>query len=98
MVELSLEEKKELIDETNNMIDELNILKIDLIALNDQISRISKIQIRFSQESKILYKMLSDAINTKNKRILFLLENIKKNESILGVNKKKETKKKNKTL
>jgi|GEM_PF-5153710 len=95
MVELNLDEKKELIDETNNMIVELNFLKLDLISLNDQISRISKIKLKFSQESKIIYKMLSDAINTKNKRVLFLLENIKKNEKILGIN---NTKKKNKTL
>ena len=94
-VKLTDDEKKELICKTNEMIDELNVLSMDMIGLRQSVSRITFGQRLFDTENKNFYKLLERMVRLKSRRFLTLQQKIEENKEILGI---KKTKKKNKTL
>ena len=92
---LTEEEKKALVEETNNMLSECDELVMDITGLSDQASRIGLYNKVFDKENRFLYKKLENTIRIKSRRLLTLREKIEINKEKLGIVK---TKKKNKTL
>lgn len=96
MINLTDEEKKELIDETNKLLEEYNVLSMDIMGYSQLISRIGLYQRIFDKENKDFYKLLEKDFRIKSDRLIFLSNKIELNKEKLGIKTKK--KKKNKTL
>ena len=92
---LTEEEKKALVEETNNMLSECDEITMDLMGLSEQLSRITLYQRITDPENNKLYKMMRHRITIKSRRLLTLREKIEINKEKLGL---KKSKKKNKTL
>lgn len=94
-VNLTDEEKKQLVEETNLMIEECDELVMDITGLTEQASRIGLYNKIFDKENRFLYKKIENTIRIKSRRLLTLREKIEINKEKLGL---KKIKKKNKTL
>lgn len=92
---LTDDEKRKLVEETNKMIEEYNELSMDIIGYSQLVTRIGLFQKIFDTENKEYYKVLEKRFRIKRDRLLFLNKQIKKNKETLGI---KKVKKKNKTL
>ena len=91
-VNLTDEEKKELVNKTNEMIDELNFLSMDIDGLKKLISRITLEQRLFDTKNKDYYKLLERYLRMKSRRLLVLQQKIEENKEILGIKKVKKKK------
>lgn len=98
MNNLTEENIRQLVDETNEMISELNGISAEIYVLNERLSRVGIYQrLTADNEKKFLYSQMEFNLSNKSRRYLELLEKINANKEKLGINKKK-TIKKNKTL
>lgn len=94
-VNLTDDERKKLIEETNNLIHEENILKIDIYSLKEQMNRIGFVNRYMSPDNKELYRLMETRVFNKSRRLLVVLKEIETNKKILELDKNN---KKNKTL
>ena len=97
-INLTEEEKRQLVDETNEMIAELNEISTEIFVLNERLSRIGLYQrLTADKETKFLYSQMELRLTNRSRKYLSILEKINLNKEKLGI-KKMKTKKKNKTL
>ena len=90
MNNLTDEEKLRLINETQKLVEEYNILSMDLDGLRNQISKIDIFKRTMSTEYNELYKMMESRISIKSKRLLEVVEQIETNKNLLGIGIKKK--------
>lgn len=91
---LSDEKRKELIDETNNYIEQRNGLALDILGLSERVSSIGLYQeITATPDDKFLFKKMRELLLDKKNKILELNHRIEVNERILGIKKVKRRKK-----
>ena len=96
-VNLTEEEKRQLVEETNKMAEECDELTMDIMGYTQLVSRIGFYQRVFDAENKKYYKSIEKTIRIKSRRLLSLTEKIELNKEMLGIAKTRK-KKKNKTL
>ena len=101
MADLTIEERKNMIDETNNWIHENNMLGIRICSLSSVVRRIGLFDMVFaSRENRQLYNTIKENFNSMKATYQTTQHKIEVNEKILGIKDRKKKMKltKNKTL
>lgn len=98
MENLTEEQRKQIVEETNKWIDENNSLAIDILSLSLTVGRIGLFERIFSKsEDKQLFNIMKKQLNDMNTIYSKNMHKIEVNERILGIKKPKKLIK-NKTL
>lgn len=99
-VELTEEEKRELVDKTNDLLIGLDILNADIKILRKIVNSFSPFDAFSDKDYRHTHLVYENRLLEKYRESLKLTKRIKENERILGINKNKRKRRliKNKTL
>ena len=87
---LTDEQRKKLIDETNQMIDNNNMLALDIASISDRVARIGLFHmITAKKEDRELFKAAKEHFNNMYTTYLTNMHKIDVNKKILGIKPKK---------